>query len=46
MPYVLEVVKAGRTIETRKYYTPRYYSKGEKRRKKSQDDAAGDVSVL
>ncbi|MGN0409427.1 MAG: hypothetical protein ACI4E3_03365 [Candidatus Fimousia sp.] len=36
MPYVLEVVKAGRTIETRKYYTPRYYSKGEKRRKKSR----------
>lgn len=36
MPYILEITKAGRTTEIRKYYTPRYYSKGEKRRKKSK----------
>lgn len=36
MPYILEVVKTKKTIHTRKYYTYRYYSKGEKRRKKEK----------
>lgn len=36
MPYVQEETKAGRTIEIKKYYTNRYYSKGEKRRKRTK----------
>lgn len=35
MPYILEVCKAGKIIEVRKYFTYRYNKKGERRNKKS-----------
>ena len=31
MPYIIEVVQAGRTVEVMKYYSSRYGKKGEKR---------------
>lgn len=36
MPYVEEVCQAGKTIEVRKYYSPRWHSEGEKRAKKEK----------
>lgn len=36
MPYILETVKTKKTVHVRKYYTYRFYSKGEKRRKKEK----------
>ena len=35
MPYIIEVVKAGNTIEVSKYYSSRFNKKGVKRGKSS-----------
>ena len=34
MPYIIEVVQAGRTVEVMKYYSSRYGKKGIKRGKR------------
>ena len=36
MPYIIEVVKAGNTIEVSKYYSSRFNKKGVKRGKRKQ----------
>lgn len=36
MPYVEEVCQAGKTLEVRKYYSPRWHSEGERRAKKEK----------
>lgn len=39
MPYIEEVCEAGQTIEVRKYYSPRWHCKGEKRAAKEKPTA-------
>lgn len=40
MPYIERYVKAGRTIEVKKYYTYRYNKKGEERKKREEKTSA------
>lgn len=46
MPYIIEVVKAGNTIEVSKYYSSRFNKKGVKRGKRKQLTTGNEAGCM